>query len=177
MNRKILYVDMDNVIVDFMSGVHRLPNKVLEIHASKYGYRDSEAQARGEVSRIKDLDDIPGVFSLMDPVAGAVSAMTELAGLFDLYVLSTSPWNNPSAWSDKLNWIKLHFGADKDSVLFKRLILSHHKNLNDGHFLIDDRKVHGAEIFGQRPGSEHIHFGQQPYETWPEVVAYLRTKA
>jgi 5'-nucleotidase len=53
-----------------------------------------------------------------------------LANLFDTYILSTSPWENPSAWSDKLLWVKHHLG----SICYKRLILTHHKNLNVGHF-------------------------------------------
>ena len=54
-------------------------------------------------------------------------------------------WKNPSAWSDKARMVKRHLGhldegkAKADRVVEKRLILSHHKNLNRGHYLIDDR--------------------------------------
>lgn len=54
-------------------------------------------------------------------------------------MLSTAPWHNPSAWSDKVKWIQHYFGEEKGSALYKRLILSHHKNLNQGDYLIDDR--------------------------------------
>ena len=58
------------------------------------------------------------------------------------------------------------------AAAYKRLILSHHKNLNDGHFLIDDRTKNGADRF---PG-EHIHFGQPSFPDWNSVVKYLLDK-
>jgi len=85
--KKIVYVDMDNVLADFPSAFPKLPKSTLD------EYRDRE-------------DEIPGIFSLMKPVPGAVDAFMELAEQFDVYVLSTSPWGNPSAWSEKLLWVK-----------------------------------------------------------------------
>ena len=85
--KKILYVDMDNVLVDFRSGIAQLDEKIV---------REFDGH----------LDDVPGIFALMRPVEGAVESFVTLAGHFDTYVLSTSPWENPSAWSDKLEWVK-----------------------------------------------------------------------
>ncbi len=112
---KTLYVDLDNVLVDFPSAFPLVEPTLLS------QYEDH-------------LDDIPGIFSLMTPVEGAVQSFEELAKLFDTYILSTSPWDNPSAWSDKLLWVKRHLGQPA----YKRLILSHHKHLNLGHYLVDD---------------------------------------
>jgi 5'(3')-deoxyribonucleotidase len=50
----------------------------------------------------------------------------------------------------------------------KRLILTHHKNLLVGDYLIDDRTKNGAGQF-----NEHIHFGAKGFETWDKVLAYL----
>ena len=105
----------------------------------------------------------------MDPVADAVASYIELAALFDTYVLSTSPWENPSAWSDKLRWVKQHLGASA----YERLILSHHKNLNHGDYLVDDRTNNGADRFV----GEHILFGSPAFPDWPAVVGYLRVRA
>ncbi len=148
--RKILYLDMDNVLVDFPSAFPRIPPEQLAAYAGR-------------------LDEVPGIFALMDPLPGAVEAHRELSELFDTYILSTSPWENPSAWSDKLLWVKHHLGL----LAHKRLILSHHKNLNRGHFLVDDRTKNGA---GQFEG-EHIHFGTQAFPNWEAVAAYLRGAA
>lgn len=168
MQKKILYVDMDNVIVDFKTGIERLSQEVLDKHEVIHG-RNEEG--------IRNLDEVEGIFALMDPLPSAIESIRELSHSFDLYVLSTSPWQNPSAWSDKIRWIHKHFGSEKDSPVYKRLILSHHKNLNDGHFLVDDRVANGAAEFGAKPGSEHIHFGTEGFEDWSLVRAYLLRNA
>ncbi len=145
--KKILYVDMDNVLVDFPSGIARLPKEIVQAYEGR-------------------LDEVPGIFALMDPIPEAVESFSELANLFDAYVLSTSPWENPSAWSDKLQWVKRHLGQPAH----KRLILSHHKQLNSGHFLVDDRTKNGADRFV----GEHILFGSERFPDWNTVTDYLR---
>lgn len=148
---KILYLDMDNVLVDFKSGICRLTCAEREKYEG-------------------DLDDAPGIFSKMAPMPGAVAAFTELVELFDTYVLSTAPWNNPSAWTDKLLWVKEHLGDPAK----RRLILSHHKGLNRGDYLVDDRPdSNGVDLFQ----GEHIHFGTEPFLDWDAVLLYLRGKA
>lgn len=146
----VLYIDMDNVIVDFASGIERLDPTLRERFKS-------------------DLDDAPGIFALMSPMDGAIESVRLLCTKFDTYVLSTSPWANPTAWSDKLLWIQHHFGAGEDSPLYKRLILTHHKNLNEGAYLIDDRTQNGAEDFR----GTHIQFGQPQWPDWATVTEYL----
>lgn len=147
---KVLYIDLDNVLVDFRSALARIEPEVI---------RDYEGR----------LDEIPGIFSLMDPIPHAVASFTELADYFDTYILSTAPWENPSAWSDKLLWVKQNLGR----CAYKRLILSHHKNLNVGDFLVDDRHKNGADRFQ----GEHILFGSERFPDWLAVVAYLHDKA
>ena len=148
--RKILYLDMDNVLVDFPSAFPRVAMELIASYADR-------------------LDEVPGIFALMDPVPGAIEAHEELSALFDTYILSTSPWENPSAWSDKLLWVKRNLGA----AAHKRHILSHHKNLNRGHFLVDDRTKNGAAEFE----GKHIHFGTKEFPDWKTVVGYLRSEA
>jgi len=147
-NKKILYIDMDNVLVDFPSGIARLSAETI----SEYNNR---------------LDEVPGIFSLMDPMPGAIDAFETLATRFDTYILSTAPWRNPSAWIDKLLWVQKYLGE----AAHKRLTFSHHKNLNDGHYLIDDRLKNGVDRFR----GEHIHFGTERFPDWPSVIRYLIT--
>ena len=87
---KRLFFDMDNVLVDFASGLERLDE------ATKKKYEGH-------------LDDVPGIFGLMDPMPGAIDAVHRLAKKYDVYILSTAPWKNPSAWSDKVAWVTKYF--------------------------------------------------------------------
>ncbi len=144
---QILYVDMDNVLVDFSTGISKIAP-------------DLQVEYEGR------FDEVPGIFGLMQPMPGAIESFNELSVQFDTYILSTAPWHNPSAWSDKLLWVQKYLGASA----YKRLILSHHKNLNDGHYLIDDRTKNGADRFR----GQHIHFGTDRFPDWPSVVKYLR---
>jgi 5'(3')-deoxyribonucleotidase len=147
---KILYIDIDNVLVDFKSGIDRLDEQTKELFADR-------------------LDEVPGIFSLMDPMPGAIAAYRELSNKYDTYILSTAPWLNASAWSDKIQWVQEHLGSQEGEPAYKRLILSHHKNLNMGDYLIDDRTANGVEKFT----GEHIHFGTEQYPDWDAVLRYL----
>ena len=147
--KKILYLDMDNVLVDFPSAFPHFSDEI-----------QNEYQGR--------LDEIPGIFSRMKPLTGAIAAYQELVDLFDTYILSTAPWENPSAWSDKLIWVKENLG----NSAHKRLILSHNKNLNAGDFLVDDRLKNGAAEFT----GEHIHFGTERFPNWQVVTDYLKSQ-
>jgi 5'-nucleotidase len=147
--KKILYIDLDNVLVDFSSALPYFSSEIV---------RSFEGR----------LDEIPGIFAKMEPVKDAVEAFTTLAQRFDAYVLSTAPWNNPSAWSDKLEWVKSKLG----NPAYKRLILTHHKELNRGDFLVDDRDKNGAVEFS----GELILFGSERFPGWPAVTDYLLSK-
>ena len=146
MNKKILNIDMDGVLVDFQSGIDRLPEEIRNRHE-------------------ENLDNVPGIFALMHPMPGAIEAYEQLSEKFDTYILSTAPWENPSAWSDKLLWVKKYLGK----VAYKRLILSHHKNLLKGDFIVDDRGKRGVTEFQ----GEHIHFGTEKFPDWKAVMEYL----
>ena len=153
--KKILYVDLDNTLVNFQSGIDRLDPAVAAEH-------------------VDDLDEVPGIFALMDPLPGALEAYRELAKHFDTYILSTAPWKNASAWHDKVLWVQKHLGADEGDVAWKRLILSHHKNLNRGDFLVDDRSNNGASEFE----GEWLQFGPDAkFPTWAAITRYLLPRA
>lgn len=144
--KKIVYVDMDNVLVDFQSGIDRLTDGEREAYHGRY-------------------DEAPHIFSRMDPVEKAVESYIRLTSKYDTYVLSTSPWENPTAPGDKLDWVKRHLG----SYAYKRLILSHNKHLNIGDYLIDDREKNGADRFQ----GKLILFGSPEFPDWDAVMAHL----
>jgi 5'(3')-deoxyribonucleotidase len=145
MNKKIIYVDMDGVLVDFESGVNRLNKEERE----KYD---------------DNFSKVPGIFSKMKPFPGAIEALKKLSEKYDIYILSSPGWGNASAWSDKYEWVNKYLPEMK-----KKLILSSQKHLNCGDYLVDDRLANGSEKFT----GEHIHFGQGKYKDWEDVLVYL----
>jgi len=149
-HKKIVYFDMDGVLVDFQSGIDRLDESLRQTYQERY-------------------DEVPGIFSLMDPFPGGLDAFRKLSTVFDCYILTTAPWRNPTALNDKLLWVKNHLG----DLAHKRLITTHHKNLNLGDFLIDDRLSNGAGKFG----GKHIYFGSPEFPDWDVVLRYLLGRA
>lgn len=143
---KKLFFDMDGVLVDFQSGIDKLSDEVKKEYEGR-------------------LDEVPGIFSLMDPMPGAIEAVHTLSEYYDMYILSTAPWKNTTAYSDKLAWLTKHFG----DLFKKRVIITHCKNLCDGDYLVDDRAKNGASEF---PG-EWVQFGSKRYPDWEEVTRYL----
>jgi len=151
-DKKRLYFDMDNVLADFKSGLDQVS-------------AEEKARYEDDGTGNPHYDDIPRLFSRMSPMPGAIEAVNKLAKVFDVYILSTAPWNNPSAWSDKLEWVKKYFGK----TFHKRIILSHHKDFLRGDYLIDDNGKNGTSEFE----GEWIHFGSERFPDWDAVLKYL----
>ena len=148
--KKIIYVDMDNVLVDFKTGIEKLDE-------------DTRTQYEGR------LDEVPHIFSLMDPMEGSIEAIKVLALNYELFILSTSPWLNPTALQDKLDWIKTYFGEDPKSIFYKKVIFTHRKDLLRGDYLIDDRTNNGADCFE----GKLIQFGDFEFGNWNLVLEFL----
>lgn len=68
MNKPILYIDMDNVLVDFRSALNKVPPDLLDEYAERF-------------------DEIPGIFSLMDPMSGAIAAVHDLIAEYEIFIL------------------------------------------------------------------------------------------
>ena len=148
--KKRVFVDMDNVLVDFESGLAQVSEEVKQEYEGR-------------------LDEIPGMFGLMKPMPGAIEAMHELQKHYDLFILSTAPWKNPSAWSDKVIWVTKYL----DDVFHKRMVITHRKDLCLGDYLIDDRGKNGTSEFT----GEWIEFGSEKFTDWNCVLEYLGIKS
>lgn len=136
--KEVIYIDMDGVIVDYMPA-----------------YRTTTEEERRQ----------KGFFEALKPVKGSIAAFKQLSEKYNVYLLSTAPWSNPHAWSEKRIWVEKHLG----DYAFKRLILSHNKGLLKGSYLIDDRTENGVDDFDV----QHIHFGQAGFENWKDVLKRL----
>lgn len=151
---KILFVDMDGVIVDFIQSAKNSPDY------KKY---------------VDELDKIPDIFLNAPPMDDAVDSINRIidSRKYDVYIASTAPWGNIDSLSHKRIWIEKYFG-DK---LKKRLILTHRKDLLIGDYLIDDRTANGAGDFK----GKLLRFGNDwendnkpnEFPTWKSILDYL----
>ncbi|MFN5831521.1 MAG: 5' nucleotidase, NT5C type [Bacteroidota bacterium] len=152
--KKILYVDMDGVVADF--------EKAIRIHVSNWDSLNDD-----EKGSLTDsvCGQIPGFFENLEPIEGAIKAVKQLAMSYETYFLSAAMWNVPNSYTEKRIWIQNHFG----DAFRKKLILTHRKDLNFGHYLVDDRTSHGAGKFM----GQHIQFGSKEFPDWKAVENYL----
>jgi len=154
--KKILFIDMDGVLVDFEGHVETVLNSDKFIR-DMYG---------------KSPDRIPGIFRNPPPIEGAIEAVHKLyeSGKYDMFIATTAPWGNPEAATDKRYWIEAQFGR----MFRKKMAVTHLKHLLVGDYLIDDRTANGAGEFGKLTGrGDHIHFGKGNFLNWKSVTDYL----
>ena len=57
--KPLLFIDMDNVLVDFKSGLAKVSEEIKQQY---------ECDEKGK----PHYDDIPGIFALMEPMPGAI---------------------------------------------------------------------------------------------------------
>jgi 5'(3')-deoxyribonucleotidase len=158
MDKKILYIDMDGVLVD------------LEKEFDKFFTNHPHLK-----DRYKDNPDhIPGIFRNAPPLENAIEAVNKLydSDKYDMYIATAAPWGNPMSSMDKRFWIEDHFG----SMFHKKMFVTHRKDLLIGHYLIDDRTKNGAGDFM----GEHLHFGWNwedkkwnKFHSWDTILDYL----
>ena len=98
--KPIVLIDMDGVICDFDKRA-----KELEIQGVK-GH---------------SLFRHPDAYRDLEPIEGAIEAWHLLQDKYETYILSTPPWSNPDAWSEKRIWVETHLGksANKKLILYK----------------------------------------------------------
>ena len=159
MNKKILYIDMDGVLVN-------LGDEITRWFAAHPHLKDKFKN---------NPDHITGLFRFPKPNKGALSAIKKLydSGKYDMFISTSSPWGNPEALTDKRYWLEYYFGE----MFHKKLITTHRKDLLIGDYLIDDRLKNGAGEFK----GKLLRFGYDwennnspnEYPDWNSVLNYL----
>lgn len=149
MHKKIVYIDMDGVLVDLEGYIN---SKYPASYINEIG-----------IGAIVDMDK--DLFYDAKPIEGAIEAFKKLSEHYEVYVLSTAPWDNIEAMAGKRLWVEKHLGE----AAYKRLILSHNKHLMIGDYLIDDRTANGAGEFK----GELIQFGNNEFPNWNVILKYL----
>ncbi|MGX8682186.1 MAG: YqiA/YcfP family alpha/beta fold hydrolase [Bacteroidales bacterium] len=100
-----------------------------------------------------------------EPMPSAVKAFQKLAAVYDTYILASASYNEPDSWGEEVRWVERWLGVPA----YNRLILSSHKNLSYGDYLIDAHSSQGADGFM----GTHLKFGEDPYKTWEDVMEFF----
>jgi len=152
-NKKIVYIDMDGVLVDLVGAVYK-----------KYTHALGDDEFN--VGKLIDRDVEP--FYDAEPIPGAVEAFNQLSSdpRFEVYILSTAPWANPESLTAKRVWAEQHLGKEAN----RRLIFTHNKSLMIGDYLVDDRPNNGASGFK----GKLIKFGSKEYPDWTSVLTKIK---
>ena len=146
--RKIIFVDMDGVLCDFMKDYNKLISKDNPYPQSRINF-----------------------FKNLEPYSDAVASYRELEEHFDVWILTRPSVLNPLCYMEKRMWVEDHLGIET----CHKLIISSDKSLLRGDYLIDDmpRDNIGNVLNFQ---GEHIHFGTESAPNWEAVLNYLINK-
>lgn len=155
MNKKIVYIDLDDTLADF-SGAARCPNKN---HIREHMMWDKY------------------FFLNLKPIPGSKGAIFDLEKMgFSVWILSQPLAESPQSYIEKAKWVQLHFPQ-----LYKKLILTQDKGLHLGDYLIDDNYKKWQNKFEQN-GGKFIHFQYGGYnepsstsceEQWRLIVKWF----
>ena len=149
MTKKIIYIDLDGVVADFNKGRKDHPLGNITPYIGK-PYK------------------LPGLYENLEPIKNSIESVNKILDhpSFELFFLSTAPWEVPEAWMHKRLWVTKYFD---EKLIKKKLILCHHKNLLMGDYLVDDRRFNGASEFE----GEWICFGNTDFPDWKSVLKHL----
>lgn len=172
-NKDDVFFDMDGVLADF----HGKINRLIKEHYADESITEKivpvekltdNIYIEGHPERepfIEAFEPLPGFYRDLEPIKEVVEAFKELSKHYNMFILSTASWGNPSCWTDKRLWVEEHLGE----FAYKNLILTHHKNQHSGRALVDDRTKNGAANFK----GEHMHLYTEKYPTIQTVLNAL----
>ncbi|GAB2724271.1 5'(3')-deoxyribonucleotidase [Paenibacillus thermoaerophilus] len=142
MDKPILLLDMDSVIVDLMTEWHRRYNEDYNDNLSveKLASWESELYVKPECgTKIYDYLDQPGLFANLPPVPGAIECLYRMRDDYELIIVTSS---RTYAYTEKEQWVERHLPF----IGKRNLIFAHRKELIRGDLLFDDAP-HNLEDF------------------------------
>ena len=114
MNKKRIYVDMDDTLCHFERAFHKAValNPKQPFPQSQWGF-----------------------FLGLEPYDGAIEGLRKLEEKYDVWILTKPSTRNLNCYTEKAKWIYDHFGQD----IVDKLIICPDKALLKGDYLIDDK--------------------------------------
>lgn len=148
MSKKIVYIDMDDTIADFL-------NAPIFAVTQKF-----------DVPQMYE----PGFFLSLKPLEGALVAVRQIIAMgYDVQILSQPVAESAHSYSEKVQWIGMHFPE-----LVHKINLSQNKGLFKGDYLIDDNAPKWKDKF-EANGGKFITFDPHNSKTsWILIVDQLK---
>lgn len=148
--KKIVYIDMDDTIADFLAFFN-----ALGIPCNEF-----------EVRRMYEH----GFFYNLKPMEGSLSGVRALIRLgYDVHILTQPVAESAHSYSEKAAWIARHFPE-----LVGKVHMTQNKGLFIGHYLVDDNEKKWKEKF-EANGGKFVHFDcHSDHRTvWENIVKFF----
>jgi 5'-nucleotidase len=145
MTKQVLYIDMDDTIVDFRSST-RIPDHEKEVYGHPAMYQE-------------------GFFRDLLPFPTAIQAVNRLidSGKYDVWILTQPVADSPRSYSEKAEWVIKHLPR-----LTHKIKMTQEKTMCLGAILIDDNPK-WAGFFGDF----YLFDRHNPEATWSILLNQL----
>lgn len=146
--KKIVYLDMDDVIADFK--------------------RDAKCH-KGQFCVEFMYEE--GFFLNLKPVEGSQFSVRTIANMgFDIWILTQPLAENADSYTEKAKWISMWFPE-----LYSKIIMTQNKGLHLGDYLIDDNEAKWKNKF-EATGGKFVHFEYEGDHrmSWHSIVEFFK---
>ena len=147
LTKKLVYIDMDGVLVDF-----------------KTPYLEAISKNPGQLYPHSQY----GFFMNLKTIKDAIKSFRKLEEKYDVWILTRPSVENPLCYTEKAIWVRDNLGMD----IQRKTVMCCDKSLLKGDYLIDDTTEYGQTEFE----GEFIHFDTERFPDWETVVDYLMNK-
>lgn len=175
MEKLVLLLDMDEVVVDFTRAwINRFRDKSgITLNREDWVAWDlkrilPEEVFEGFVATLRE----PGFFRHLPPMEGSIEGIRQLNERYDIVFLTAS---SQYAYNDKFHWIEEHLPF----VTKPNLILTHRKDLVLGEYLVDDAPHNllsspaKTKIIFDAPWNRNLTCFKR-VKNWGELVQFLQ---
>jgi 5'-nucleotidase len=175
MEKPVLLLDMDEVVVDFTNAwIERFYHKTgISLNREDWKAWDLKNILPENVFEefVATLRE-PGFFRNLPPMKGAIEGIRELNDYYDIVFLTAS---SQYAYNDKFHWIEENLSFVKKP----NLILTHRKDLVIGEYLVDDAPhnlIHSpakTKIVFDAPWNRDLKTFTRVYN-WEQLISILK---
>lgn len=178
--KPLLFLDMDGVIVDFVTGALKALGRT-DLKDTDIIQPEMDKQLGLTLSEFWSAQDkIPDFWQNLAPYPGAVEFYVKLTQMADVFICS-SPSKHRNCASDKINWLRTHLGEDAAGKFY--LCRDKSKLACLGRILIDDTEKHidawdreaGWSFLFPRPWNAKRHQAKDIAEAYEQALFYVRT--